>query len=141
MLQFADEYLFGVRGASLFLLRALAFGNVEHGSDPARDLPAVVFFRCVDDMEESRSDALVVDFSLKFDAIALQDFLDMGTNRVKVLVAQDVRQPFADDIFRSTATHLQIGVADEAIAKIPVQPDEHERRAVDDALELGLLFA
>ena len=50
MVEFTDEYLFGFGRMSLFLLSALAFGNVEHGSDPSGDRAAHIFFRRIDDM-------------------------------------------------------------------------------------------
>src|SRR5262249_27267107 len=141
MLQLADQYLFSFGGALLFFLGALAFGDVQHGSDPAGDCSVVVLFRRVDHMQESRSDTPVMDFPLKFDPVTLQDFLDVWANCLKVFIAQNVRQSFTNNLFGSTAGHLQIRVADEAIAKIPIQPDEHEWRPVNNALELGFLVA
>src|SRR5262249_89915 len=120
---------------------ALALCNVQHGGDPARNRSAVIFFRRVDHVQESPSDALVMDFSLKFDSVALQDFLDVRTNRLEVFVAQNIGQSFANNLFGPTASHRQIGLADEAVAKIAIQPDEHEWRSINNALKLGFLVA
>ena len=65
----------------------------------------------------------------------------MGADRLKVFIAQDIGQSFADNLFGSAASHFQIGVADEAIAKVPIQPYEHEGCSVNNTLELGLLVA
>src|SRR5689334_7805243 len=141
MLQLTDEYLLDFGRTLLFLLRALAFGYVEHGGQPARHGPAVVFFRRVDDMQESPAAGRVVNFSLEFDPMTLQDLFNVRSNRLKVLIAENVDQPLADDLLRSAAGQLQIGVTDEAVAQVAIQPDEHEWRSVNDALELGLLVA
>src|SRR3974390_1423427 len=82
-----------------------------------------------------------MDFSFKFDPIALQDFLNVGANGLKILFAQNVDKPLANDLFRSTAGHIQIGLTNESISKVPTQPDEHEWRSVNDALQLCFLVA
>ena len=71
-----------------------------------------------------------MDFSLKFDPITLQNFLDVRPYRLKILVAQNIGQSFAHHLFGSAAGHLQISLADEAIPKVPIQTDKHEGRSI-----------
>ena len=92
-------------------------------------------------MQATRPDIGEIDFAVEFQRFAGQHLFDVGPQRRKALRAECVDDGLADDVFAAQPDQLRIGLADEAIMQGAVAAHQHERRAVDDRLQLGFAGA
>ena len=92
-------------------------------------------------MQAARPGYRKVDLAIEFGRFAAQHLFDVRPQRVKTLVADRFGDGLADDLFAPSSDQLRIGLADEAVMQIAAAAHQHERRAVDDRLQLGLAGA
>src|SRR2546423_1001839 len=69
----------------------------------------------------------------------LQYFFEVRQNRPKSFFAHDFNDWLAADFFGRPAKQLSVGATDESEAEIASAASKHERRAIDNCLQFGLL--
>src|SRR5271166_2395276 len=65
----------------------------------------------------------------------------MGLERAQSSRADDFIDGFADHLVASAIDEMRISLADEAVGQIAAAAHQHERRAIDDRLQLRLAGA
>ena len=92
-------------------------------------------------MHRARSSCTVRNFGFVFDPLSPQYFFGVRQNRLKSFFAHDFNDRLAADFFRRPAKHLGVGATDESEAEIASAASKHERRAIDNFFQFGLLRA
>ena len=120
--------------ARLFALPLL--GDVEKRRDPAADVAVRIVLGPIGDVEAAPADFGEVELAFEFHLLASQHLLDIGAQRNETPLAESFRDGLADNLVTMPAHRLRIGIADEAIAQVARAPHQHERRAIDDRMQL-----
>src|ERR1700722_20239764 len=93
------------------------------------------------DVKAARADIGKIEVAFEIHRLAAQHSLDIGTERLEALLAEDLADRLAENFAALAPEQMRIGLAHEAIAHVAAASQHHERRAVDDGLQLGLAGA
>ena len=123
------------------LFAAALIGDVKERGDPAFDIPGGVEFGPVGDGEPADAAARKFQVAFEIDRLALQDRIDKRLQRAQTARADHFVDAFADHLVALAIDEMGISFADEAVAQIAPAAHQHERRAIDDRLQLRLAGA
>src|ERR1700722_12035186 len=93
------------------------------------------------DVKAARADIGKIKIAFEIHRLATQHSFDVGTERLEALLAEDLADRLAENFAALAPEQMRIGLAHEAIAHVAAASQHHERRAVNDRLQLGLAGA
>src|SRR6516225_8821289 len=123
------------------LFAAALIGDVKERGNPAFDIAGGVAFGPVSDSEPADAAVRKFQFAFEIDRLAVQHRIDIWLQRPQAARADHLVNGLADYCVALASDEMGIGLADEQVTQIASAAHQHERRAIDDRLQLRLAGA